>query len=177
MNIIIENPLILILGAFFSVIPFKKRCQLVVIQKLILFYLACVLVNLVSDEYFTISVWRWSVNISWGFLGVILLSGMFFLKKKSIAEDEQQLYKEILSGWWIVLGIIATHTIILFFILKQFYGYGYEHSLNSMGAMCGYFILFVCLWRGLSSMLIRWLFGGGFIIMIGVDIILKGGVL
>ena len=173
MNVIIENPLILILGAVFSAIPFKNRYQLTVIQKLVLFYLACVLINLVSDEYLTISAWRWSVNVSWGILGVVFLRGMFFLKKNAMTEDERQLYREISGGWIIVLGIIVVHMVAIFFMLKWFYGYGYEHDLKSMGAMSGCFVLFVCMWRGLSLWWVRLFLGIGFAIAIGV--IVKGG--
>ena len=175
MDVTIENPLILILGAVFSAIPFKNRCQLVVIQKLVLFYLACVFVNLVSDKYFTISAWWWSVNISYGILGVVFLSGIVFLKKKTMADNERQLYREILVGWWIVLGIIAIHMVALFFILKGFYGYGYEHDLKSMGAVCGCFVLFVCMWAGLSLMKVRLFWG--ICLAVGIGLIARGGLL
>jgi len=163
MDVTIENPLILILGAVFSAIPFKNRYQLIVIQKLVLFYLACVFVNLVSDEYFTISAWRWSVNVSYGILGVVFLSGTVFFKTKTMTNDERQLYREILVSWWIVLGIIAIHMVTLFFILKWFYGYGYEHDLKSMGAVCGCFVLFVCMWQGLNLRWVRLFLGVVFI--------------
>jgi len=163
MNVTIENPLILILGAIFAIWPTKNRHQLVTIQKLVLFYLACVFINLASDEYFTISVWRWSINVSYGALGVVFLSGMFFLKGKSITEDEVKPYRSILGGWWVAMGIIVVHMVVLFIILKWFYGYGYEHDLKSLGAVCGCLILFVCMWRGLGFWWIRCILGVGFI--------------
>jgi hypothetical protein len=175
MNVIIENPLILILGAVFSVIPFKNRCRVTAVQKLVLFYLACVLINLVSNNYFKISAWQWSLNISWSVLGVVFLSGLFFWKNKALTDNDRRLSRQILNSWWIILGIIAGHMAVLFLMLNRFYGYGYERDFKIMGTVSGFFILFICMWPSLASRPVRCCLAAGF--AAGVVIICKGQVL
>jgi cytochrome c biogenesis factor len=155
MPIPIETPAVLVLGAFFILAPFKSDAA-TTLQKITAFYLISVPVNELSSQYYSLSLSSVDVNVSYS-AAVLLLCAIGYLlamkKSKSIVRNEEG--SNIIHAWVLALVVIVVHMALLSLILKEFYGYGYEHNLSVLGNLALFFLLFIVLWKNLDGLRFR----------------------
>jgi hypothetical protein len=118
------------------------------LQKIICFYLFCVVVNQISAQHFPISISSANINVSCNIVP-LLLCGLGYLT--TIATQQTVKRINISPVWITALAIIIIHIIFLSVILNKFYGYGYERNLSTVGNLMLYLLLFVLLWEKLGS--------------------------
>jgi len=66
--------------------------------------------------------------------------------------DVQQSVK---TSWIMAVAIIAVHLMVLLWMLKEFYGYGYGHDLEVLGHIALYLLVFFMLWPQLGYLRCR----------------------
>lgn len=155
----IEKPFILLAGSLFVIIPFKTE-NIITLQRIITFYLFCIVVNQIAAQYFSLPIF--SMNISYSAVVLLLCGIAFFLGKVCLITTEiLQTDKNptIISGWIVAFAVIIIHMLFLSLILKKVYGYGYESSLNVLGNLSLYLLLFLTLWKKLKELRFRQSFG------------------
>lgn len=143
----IEQPVILIFGALFILLPLRSEA-IITLQKIIGFYLFCVIVNQFSLHYFSFSFMSLNTSISYSAIVLSLCATGYILGKVNSSTTQQENEGgDIISSWILALSIVIIHIILLSLILNKFYGYGYERNLNALGNLCLYFLLFIVLWN------------------------------
>jgi multisubunit Na+/H+ antiporter MnhC subunit len=151
MPIPIEKPAILMLGSLFILAPFRSQTP-VTLQKIIGFYLSSVAVNQLSSQYFSFSFLAVDISISYSAVVLLLCAIGYVLGRLNSTNTPRGVGRaNIIYCWVFALTIIVIHMMLLNLTLNKFYGYGYERNLNVLGNLCLYFLLFIALWKKLSS--------------------------
>ncbi|UCG49948.1 MAG: hypothetical protein JSU94_09215 [Phycisphaerales bacterium] len=147
----IEKPGILVFGALFVLVPFR-RPALNTLQRLAAFYLIAVPVNELASHYFRLPSAYGGINISYSAV-VLALCAIGFVFGRGGSANSSRLAEraDISRAWVLALGVIIAHMLFLTPLLKSFYGYGYERDWNVLGSLCLYFLLFLTLWRRLGA--------------------------
>ena len=155
MPIPIETPAVLVLGAVFILAPFKSEAT-TTLQKITAFYLISVPVNELSSQYHLLSLSSVDVNVSYS-AAILLLCAMGYLSamKKPNSAVRNAGGSNIIHAWAFALVVIIVHMAMLSLILKEFYGFGYEHNLSVLGNLALFFLLFIVLWKNLDGLRFR----------------------
>jgi len=145
-SISIEMPGILALGAVFLLIPLRSD-GLASLQRIVCFYLLCIPINqLALQNMYIAGELHMSYSVP---IAMLVVFGLFFSTPKL---DVQQSVK---MSWIIAVAIIAVHLLVLLWMLKEFYGYGYGHDLEVLGHISLYLIVFFMLWPQLGYLRCR----------------------
>ncbi len=156
----ITNPEILAAGAFFILLPFKSNPSIETLQKLTGLYLVAVLVNQTSSQYFEVSLLSADFSMSYSVVILSLCAAGFFIGRKKLSDRFGITAGDnILIGWLVAFVILIVHMILLTVMLKEFYGFGYEHSLGVAGKICLYLFLFILLWERLAGIRFQQIIG------------------
>ena len=155
----VETPWVLVAGAAFGSLPLGRKSQLDIVQKIVVFYLAAVLVNELTLQYFRISLAGGSANISCSVIVMIPLALSVVLSRRRVSNFSEASAKKFLSSWYVTGAIIAGHMAVCAVLFTKFYGYGYEHNWAVLGNLCLYFLLFVFLWSRFDSAAFRRVIG------------------
>ena len=151
----IERSGVLVLGAFFILVPFRSEVANM-LQKVAAFYLICVPVNQLSCQYYTLALQSVDVDVSYSSLVLFLCTiGYLAAGKQSNRSAPIAGGLKVLNAWILALVVIIIHIVLLGLALDVFYGYGYEHSLSVLGNLSLYFLLFMVLWRPLGQLYFR----------------------
>ena len=147
----IRRPLILLAASVFALFNFKKSSQCSLIQRIALLYIIEMLFAKLSQQFVHIG----SFQISLALIILVPLSVAFVCNRLNKGKALTIETKDILKSWGAVFAIIVFHMLILFLLLKNFYGYGYEHSPNVLANMCLCFLVFLFSWRQLENLRLR----------------------
>ena len=150
-QVAIEQPAVLLGGAVFLLLPFKRE-SLCLVQRVIGFYLIGVTVNEAAMQHVRVSVLSADFGVSYSvFVLLVFGAGYVFGRVGS----EQRMNKLVLWGWAAAAVIMVLHTAVLAAVLERFYGYGYERDMNVLGSFCLYVLLYVMVRRHLSNGVFR----------------------
>jgi len=155
MRIPVENPQVLVLASIFLLIRFKS-ISLLRLQKLTAFYLVAVSVNELTLQNFQVSLFASRISVPYSVLPLLFFAaGYLFGGKHSTGKQSDFEDKNFVSGWVMAFIIIAGQMIVLYFLLRNFYGFGYQCDLKVLGTLCQYFLLFIFLWKDLHIAFVR----------------------
>jgi len=150
-SIEIKTPAILLAASVFALFNFEKSSRFYVITKIILLYIIEMFFNQLSGRF--VHIRSFSINLP--LIAMLLLAVSFicsrFRKSKIVSVD----INGLLKSWAVVFTIIVLHMLLLFLLLKNMYGYGYEHNFAVLANMCLYFLVFVFSWQQLENICLR----------------------
>lgn len=174
LSVPIENPEMLLLASILLLPSFKANARINTLQRLTAFYLIAVLVNQLSFQYFSISLLGIKTNVSQS-TAVLLLFVVGFVAENTRPSDSFACTdnKDFLHSWFLTFAILGVHMLLLVFLLKKFYGYGYDLNLTVIGNICLYFLLFVFSWPRLGNLRFRQCLGSIFILFFAALTIIK----
>lgn len=147
----IKRPVILLVASVFALINFKKIKEFSVIAKIILLYIIEMFFNRMSGRVFHIQ--SFTIHLSLTAMLPLAVSFVFCKFQKSKASSVET--NDLLKSWAVVFAVIVLHMLFLFPLLKNTYGYGYEHNFGILANMCLYFLVFVFLWDQLENIYFR----------------------
>jgi len=147
----IKKPVILLAASVFSLFNFEKSNRFSVIAKIILLYTIEMFFNQLSGRVFHIQ----SFSIHLSLTAMVPLAASFVLSKFQKSKLSSLKTNDLLKSWAIVFAVIVLHMLLLFLLLKQIYGYGYDHNFGVLANMCLYFLVFVFSWEQLESICLR----------------------
>jgi len=150
MPIEVERPLILLLGSLFALVPLRPSGA-VLIQKMMLFYLACIPVNELAGHYFQLLPLKTNIKLSYSVLIVLLYGGGYFSRRLHYADSSARGWTDMAQYWLFLFVVVLGHILWLTGLLYWFYGYGYEHNIAVLGNLSLYFLLFIFLWDGFDA--------------------------
>jgi len=152
----IETPEILLLASIFSIISFKAKTKITTLQKLTVLYLASICLNQTALKYFSFKLADFEVTIPAVLLTLFLFCLAFILRKTkhnvTPPDPENKLPTCALA---LALAIIICHSVLLYPMLKTFYGYGYEYSFKSIVNILLFLSVCCFLWPELEKTKIR----------------------
>ena len=155
----VEHRSILLLASLFLI--FRVRwTEVVIVQRIIGLYVIGVFVNQLSLKHLSLSFLESRLTISYGLIGAVLLCGGYLLnhpRQDNLDRSGQSVSINI--GWVWAAVIICGHMFVLWFLLRRFYGYGYEHNAEILGNLSLSFLLFGFLWNQLGEARFRQLTG------------------
>lgn len=147
----IKRPVVLLAGSVFVLFDLGGDRKFSTIAKIILLYIIAMFFNQISGKF----VRSGSFLIHLSLIAMLPLTVSFICSKLSqschAAIDTNELFK----NWLIVSAIIVLHMLFLFVLLKNIYGYGYDHNFVVMASMSLYFLVFVFTWQQLESICFR----------------------
>ena len=147
----IKRPVILLAASVFGLFNFEKSGKFSVIAKIILLYIIEMFFNQMSGRVFHIQ----SFSISLSLIAMVPLAASFicsrFRKPRILSVDRNDAFK----NWSVVFSVIVLHMLLLFLLLKQIYGYGYDRNFGVLANMCLYFLVFVFSWEQLKNICLR----------------------
>jgi hypothetical protein len=155
----IQTPEILAIFSVLVLLPVRQRTQVDTVRKITLFYLLAVLLNMMTSQYFAVSLPGGTANVSYTVIVMIPLAVAAVLSKQKLPSFPKLTDREILSCWYAAFAVIVGHMIVLALLLRKFYGYGYERNLETLGNISLYFLLFMLVWRRLDSAAFRCVVG------------------
>jgi len=151
-SIAIVRPVIFLVASFFMLVPFKPKPSIKTLQKITGFYLIAILVNQSEGQYFQISFLPVKASIPFGSAILLLCATGFLAGKVEPGERVTCSYaKEIAGGWLLAGAVITGHMLLLWPMLRKFYGYGYERNWGVLGSLCLYLLVFIFLWAVLEK--------------------------
>lgn len=159
----VENPYILMLASVFVLLDFKEKPSVDKLQKIMLFYLVAVLVNQLSLQHLQISLGKTSLSVSRTLVILPFLAVGFVVHRAAL-----HLPKDLLLGWMCTCLVIVSHMMLLFLLLKKFYGYGYEHNPGVLGNLCLYILVFIFSWQQLENLPLRRCLGAILVVVFSV---------
>ncbi len=161
----IETPEILLLTSIFSIINFKAKTKITTLQKLTVLYLASICLNQTALKYFSFKLADFEITIPAVLLTLFLFAIAFILRKTkhnvTPLEPDNKLPTCALT---LAFAIIICHSVLLYPMLKTFYGYGYEYSFKSIVNILLFLSICCFLWPELEKTKIRQCLGFLFII-------------
>lgn len=146
-SIEIKRPVILLVGSLFALFNFKNSSRFLVIVKLILLYLIEMFFNQLSGRF--VHIGSFSVHLSLIAIMPLAISFMCCKSKKANTLSIETI--DLFKSWAIVFAVIILHMLFLFLLLKNIYGYGYEHDFAILANMCLYFLVFIFTWEQLEQ--------------------------
>jgi len=152
----VRTPVVLLLAVLYLMIP-VTTAALVTLQQLIALYLFCIPVNEIMSQSLIISIGNSTVDISYDIVVLALCLGGY---TAAWLVNRSQLHPEasrptVANAWLCACTVIGVHMIVLAFMVKIYYGYGYERDLAVLGRLGLLVLLFALLWRPLNSRLSR----------------------
>ena len=147
----IKRPVVLLAASVFSLFNFEKSKGFSVIAKIILLYIIEMFFNQLSGRFFHIQ--SFSINLSLIAMLPLAVSFVFFKFQRSKLPSLE--VNGLLKSWGVVFAVIVLHMLLLSLLLKQIYGYGYEHNFGVLANMCLYFLVFVFSWEQLEGICLR----------------------
>lgn len=151
----IKRPLILLAASVFALFNFKKVSELCLIQKIALLYIIEMQFNQLSLQFVHIQSASRDISVSLALIVLAPLSAAFVCKRLHEGKTFNVETNDMLKSWAVVFAIIMSHMLFLFLLLKNFYGYGYEHTPNVLANMCLYFPVFLFSWDQLANIHLR----------------------
>lgn len=135
-----NNPVLLIPFAALTIFKFKNE-NLSCVQNFIILYFIELVFAALTDEYFTVS--RFNLSISFSFLLTVFLVISYLW-----AND----YRcgpggELIKSWCLVFGIFLVHMSVLYLLLVNFYGFGYERNGAVISRICLHCVIFITCWK------------------------------
>lgn len=152
----VRTPVVLLLAILYLMIPVTTTA-LVTLQQLIALYLFCIPVNEIMSQSLIISIGNATIDISYDILVLALCLGGYaatWLVNRSHCHSEAS-RPTVANAWLLACTVIGVHMIVLAFMMKIYYGYGYEHDLAVLGCLGLLVLLFALLWRTSESRLFR----------------------
>ena len=147
----IKRPAILLAGSVFALFNFKKYSRISFIAKMILLYIIEIFFNQLSGRVFHIQ--SFSVHLSLVAIVPLAISFMGYkFQKANVSSTERT---DLLKSWAAIFIVIVLHMLFLFPLLRNIYGYGYEHNFAVFANMCLYFLVFVFSWEQLKNICLR----------------------
>jgi hypothetical protein len=139
------------------VIPnFKSGTNLTMIQKIVCLQLLFVIINQISNQYWQSPFIFQQIRISYSAIVLSFLAIAFVIEKMNSQVRLIDLKdKELFTSFLTAAGLIGLHILVLFYMLKKFYGYGYEHDLIVLGNLFLYLFLFLFIWQKLKQFRFR----------------------
>jgi hypothetical protein len=150
-TVAIGRPGILMAASIFAIFNFKNIKEISIVQKTALLYIVEMFFNQISGKFIHIQ----SFSISLSFVVLIPLAFSCMCQELRSTKTLPVEKNGMLMSWAVVFVIITVHMLILFFLLKGIYGYGYERDFNVLANMCLYFLVFVFLWNQLQGFCFR----------------------
>jgi hypothetical protein len=150
----ITTPLVLLFASAFLMMPFRNH-SIALLQRIIGIYLVAVLVNELSLLYLDIRIGNLNINMSYSTC-IVAICFLSFLVS-TIDSDGSTLDKKKwrLSPTILAIAVILIHMLVLLFLLKRFYGYGYEHNIKVLGHICQYLLVAFFLWDKFNNIRFR----------------------
>ena len=74
-----------------------------------------------------------NISVSLAFIVLIPLSVALIFRKLYAGKTFAAETNDILNSWGLVFVIMASHMLLLFLLLKNYYGYGYEQLYQRVG--------------------------------------------
>jgi len=149
----VEKAFILLLGSVFVLFNVKKSQKIILLQKITLLYLIGVLFNQLSLQFTQISSGRTNITVPLSLIILVPLAVGFALKK--INRPNLVDTDDLLAIWVVLFAVIILHIVILFLLLKRFYGYGFERNFAVLGGLFLYFLVFLFSWLQLENACMR----------------------
>ena len=147
----IKRPVVLLAASVFSLFNFEKSSRFSVITKIILLYIIEMFFNQLSGRVFHIR--SFSIDIS--LIAMLPLAASFIFSKFRKSKLSSLETNDLLKSWAAVFAVIVLHMLLLFLLLKEIYGYGYDHNFGVLANMCLYFLVFVFSWQQLQNICLR----------------------
>jgi hypothetical protein len=147
----IKRPVILLAGSVFVMFGFARYKSLSVITKIIILYIIAMFFNQLSERFVHIGLF--SVHLSLIAMIPLALSFICFNVQQSQLSSVDT--NDLLKSWAVVFTVVILHLLLLFILLKNIYGYGYDHNLAVLANMCLYFLVFIFSWRQLEQISVR----------------------
>lgn len=143
----IERPIVLLCGAVFILVNFRRSTSVSQLQKVVLLYLVSISFNLanlqfVKMDFGDIKLSFSSTLLPLAFLGVGYLINRISNAKRDNSKNSVFFPRSILASFVLIL----IHMLVLFLLLKRFYGYGYEHDVAVLGSLALYVLVSVFCW-------------------------------
>ena len=143
----IRRPVILLAGSLFSLLNFGRNSSVSVITKIILLYTIEMFFNQLSGRF--VHVGSFSVRLS--LIALVPLVVSFICSRFGQSRDAPVDSNDLLKSWAFVFAAVSLHMLFLFILLKNIYGYGYDHNVSVLANMCLYFLVFVFTWGQLEQ--------------------------
>jgi hypothetical protein len=150
-SIEIKRPAILLAGSILALFNFEKSSRFSVITQIILLYIIEMFFNQLSTRVFHIR----SFSIHLSLIVMLPLAASFIFSKFRKSKLSSLETNDLLKSWAAVFTVIVLHMLLLFWLLKKIYGYGYDHNFGVLANMCLYFLVFVFSWQQLESICLR----------------------
>jgi len=153
--IVIERPAVLIAASILILAP-SRREAVEIVQSIAALYLICVPINEVHLQYFPISASFLNVRVAYSTIPLALFGAGYVADRWAWRRGAgTSPPPDLRAEWLLAAGIIVIHMAVLSVLLQRFYGYGYEHDLQTLGSFALYFLVFVACWRQVRQMRMR----------------------
>ncbi len=147
----IRRPIILMTASIFVLFNFKKIREILIVQKIVLLYIIEMFFSQLSGRFVHIR----SVSIDMSLLAMAPLAVSFICSKFRKSQPISAEASDLLKSWGIVFAGMILHMLFLFLLLKNIYGYGYDHNFAVLANMCLYFLVFFFSWQQLEDIYLR----------------------
>ena len=107
--------------------------------------------NQLSQQFIHIRVRHSNITVSLGLIALVPLGAAFLFGKLQAGKIVNKEATDLLRSWAGISAIIASHMLLLFLLLRNFYGYGYERNFGVLATMCLYFVVFIFSWEQLED--------------------------
>lgn len=147
----IKRPAILLVASVLTLFSLEKSSRFSVIAKIILLYIIEMFFNQLSERF--VRIRSFSIHLSLIAMAPLAVSFICFKFQKSQLTSVDT--NDLLKSWAAVFAVIILHMLLLFVLLKNIYGYGYDHNFAVLANMCLYFLVFILSWEQLESICLR----------------------
>ncbi len=152
--IVIERPAALVVAAILTLAPLRRQ-SIEILQRVVVVYLLCIVVNEVHLQYVKIAILPLDIRIAGSALPLALLIAGWLADRRTSPGTQERDSPELLTGWLVAGGVILAHMAVLAVLLHVFYGYGYEEDIHVLGGFALYFLVFLACWRPLRQTRLR----------------------
>lgn len=152
--IVIERPVVLVVAAILTLVPLGRR-PVQILQRVVVLYLFCIVVNEVHLQYVKIAIPPLDLRIAGSALPLVLLIGGWLVDRRTSPRRQGRAAPRLLTGWFVAGGVILAHMAVLAALLHAFYEYGYEQDVHVLGSFALYFLVFLACWRPLRRARLR----------------------
>lgn len=142
----IKRPVILLAACLLALFSFKNNESFSVIAKIILLYIISMLFGQLSGRF--VHIGSFSLHLS---LIALLPLTVSFICSLVRSQDRPFDSSDLFKSWVVVFAAIILHMLFLFILLKNIYGYGYDHNLPVLANMSLYFLVFIFIWGQLDK--------------------------
>lgn len=146
-TVAIERPIVLLCGAAFILIKFRQSTSVSQLKKVVLLYLVCISFNLANLQFVNVDFDDTKLRISSTLLPLAFLGVGFLFNWISNAKRDNGTNGIFFPGSILASSVlILIHMLVLFLLLKRFYGYGYEHNIDVLGSITLYILVSAFCW-------------------------------